>query len=65
MFKNEQGRTVFKVPYSVQNRFGTIFKDIDSNLSTYGIENYSIRCSTLEEVFIKIGKEEDKIEDEE
>ena len=31
----------------------------------YGIENYSIRCSTLEEVFIKIGEEEDKLEDEE
>ena len=65
VMKNEQGRTVFKLPYAISSRFKPLFDDIDGDKQKYGIKDYSIRCSTLEEVFIKIGEEEDKLEDEE
>ena len=42
-----------------------MFEEIDENKIKYGISDYSIRCSTLEEVFIKIGEDESKAEDEE
>ena len=58
--ENEQGNTVFRAPSNIANQFRPMFNEIDNNKDRYGIVNYSIRCSTLEEVFIKIGEEEDK-----
>jgi len=63
--KNEQGNVVYRVPIQFANQFRSLFNEIDGNKEKYGVTNYSIRCSTLEEVFIKIGEEEDKLEDEE
>ena len=56
--QNEQGRTVFRVSDSIAERFKPLFNEIDNNKDKYGIADYSIRRSTLEEVFIKIGEEE-------
>ena len=61
--QNEQGNTVFRVPSTIALQFKPLFEDIDSNKDRYGISDYSVRCSTLEEVFIKIGDEEAKAED--
>jgi hypothetical protein len=63
--QNEQGNMVYRVPSSIAKQFRPMCNELDSDKDKYGISNYSIRCSTLEEVFIKIGKEEDKLEDEE
>ena len=65
MLENELGNTVFRVPSNISNQFRPLFNEIDNNMEKYGIVNYSIRCSTLEEVFIKIGEEEEKAEDKE
>ena len=65
MMENEQGNTMFRVPSNISNQFRPLFNEIDNNKDRYGIVNYSIRCSTLEEVFIKIGEEEEKAEDKE
>jgi hypothetical protein len=45
--------------------FPTLFEEIDNNLASYGIEDYTVRVSTLEEVFIEIGRRENLKEDEE
>ena len=65
ILQNEQGRTVYKVPYSISQNFKPLFEELDGKKQKYEISDYSIRCSTLEEVFIKIGEEEAKAEDEE
>ena len=65
MESNEQGKTVYKVPYSIAKKFKVLFEEIDGNKAKYGVADYSIRCSTLEEVFIKIGEEEAKLEEKE
>ena len=46
------------MPYNVHHHFKDFFLDIDSNKERYGIKEYTVSCSTLEEVFVKVGKKE-------
>ena len=41
-----------------------MFDEIDKSLESLGIEDYIVRVSTLEEVFIEIGRKENIKEDE-
>ena len=38
---------------------------MDNNKDNYGIHDYEIRNSTLEEVFIRLGQMEQKLDEEE
>ena len=46
------------MPYSIGPYFKQFFEEIDSDKTKFGIKEYSVRCSTLEEVFIEIGRKE-------
>ena len=40
----------------ISERFGVLAKELDNNKQAYAIQDYEIRNSTLEEVFIRLGK---------
>ena len=50
--------TVYTVPNSLGEYFTEIFTNVDANLESLNILQYSIRSSSLEEVFIDIGERE-------
>lgn len=52
---DESGMTVYTVPYSLGEFFTEMFKNVDANLESLNIKQYSIRSASLEEVFINIG----------
>lgn len=57
---NEAGREVFTVPKGIDKFFLPLFKEVDSRKEELNIEDYLIRTSSLEEVFIQIGENEKK-----
>ena len=59
----EDGRLSYKIPYEYGPYFEKIFDTIDNDMPRFGISSYSIRVSTLEEVFIEIGRREKDLED--
>ena len=63
--KNEQGKIVYELPYKIGDQFAMLFTEIDNNKDQYGIKDYSVRSSTLEEVFITLGEMEKKSEEKE
>ena len=46
----------YQLPFSKTAAFPALFENIETNLSTLGLESYGISVTTLEEVFIKITK---------
>ena len=65
MKKTDNGQLVYTVPYNVSLNFKEFFKEIDSDLERFGILEYTVRCTTLEEVFAKVGRKEEALEEEE
>ena len=59
----ENGQISYQVPYRLGGSFPEIFKEVDEDLISLGIKDYIVRVSTLEEVFIEIGKKENAKED--
>ena len=55
---DEAGLTVYSVPKSFGKYFQEMFKDVDANMTSLNIAQYSIRSASLEEVFIDIGQRE-------
>ena len=55
---DESGMTVYTVPNSLGEFFSEMFKNVDANLESLNISQYSIRSASLEEVFINIGERE-------
>ena len=53
------------MPYSIGPYFKQFFAELDADKARYGIKEYSVRCSTLEEVFIEIGRKENASAEEE
>ena len=56
--QHELGKAVYELPYEMSANFGPLFDMIDQNKSSLGIKDYSVRSSTLEEVFISLGEKE-------
>lgn len=48
----------FQLPTASSSQFKEFFNELDSNLETLGIRSYGVGITTLEEVFLKIGKGE-------
>ena len=61
----ENGQISYQIPYRLAVTLPGIFEDIDRDPKVYGIAEYIVRVSTLEEVFIEIGRKENAIQDEE
>ena len=57
--KNSSGKIVYEVPSEISKHFSTIFEKIDNNKQMYGIKDYIVRNSTMEEVFIASRLEEE------
>ena len=55
---DESGLTVYTVPKSLGEYFEEMFKNVDANMESLNIAQYSIRSASLEEVFIDIGERE-------
>ena len=49
---------MYELPNQISARFSSLFDEIDKNKATLGIKDYSVRSSTLEEVFISLGEAE-------
>ena len=54
---SENGRLVYQIPYKFAQNFDQIFKKIDENPQNFNIQDYQVRVSSLEEVFIETGKQ--------
>ena len=65
VYKNEQGKIVYELPYNIAERFSILAEAMDTDGQRYGIKDYIIRSSTLEEVFITLGELEKKAEQKE
>ena len=63
--KNDQGKIVYELPYKISEQFSTLFAKIDERKQDFGIKEYSVRSSTLEEVFITLGEMEKEAENKE
>ena len=51
----------YKLPRDISEHFGRLFEEeLDANPLRYNIEDYNVRVSSLEEVFIEIGDREKK-----
>ena len=53
---------MYELPYKISEQFSVLFAQIDENKEQYGIKGYSVRSSTLEEVFITLGEMEKNAE---
>ena len=51
-----QGAITFQLPFEEEANFEALFNGLDARRAHLGIESYGIAITSLEEVFIKIGK---------
>lgn len=51
---------LFQLPISSVQAFAELFRDLDQKKSSLGILEYGVSLSTLEEVFFKLGEEEEQ-----
>jgi len=62
---NDAGVLTYAVSQDLAPFFKELFEKVDANLSGLNLKSYNLRVSTLEEVFLEIGKMESKREEEE
>ena len=55
----------FQLPNEANNLFKQFFAKLDDNIEKLGISSYGVGITTLEEVFLKIGKHEEDEDDKE
>lgn len=54
---NDVGHELFvQIPFTESAKFPHMFREFDQNGSYYGVQNYAISVTTLEEVFLKVGE---------
>jgi len=59
---NNIGREMFfRIPMSASKSFPSMFRELESRKDEYKVQNYTVSATTLEEVFLKVGNEEDII----
>lgn len=46
----------FRLPFSASERLANLFEEIDSTKAALGVAEYGISVTTLEEVFMRVGK---------
>ena len=62
---DDYGRATYVLPQSVAIYFHEIFNELDKNKAKYNIESYRVNGSSLEDIFLEIGRREDaKLEKE-
>ena len=53
----------FQIPQNESEKFEEFFTELDGSLKDLGIKSYGIGVTTLEEVFLKVGNEDEIEED--
>lgn len=48
----------FRLPFEASGSFGPLFKELDRNGPAHGVASYGISVTTLEEVFLRVGRDE-------
>ena len=62
ILSNVGAEQAFRLPFSASSKFVDMFEEADSRKEELGISEYGISVTTLEEVFIRVGKNtEDKV----
>ena len=56
---NIAGEISFRLPFQSSAHFADVFDEFDQNKDKYGIDSYGISVTTLEEVFLRVGHEDD------
>jgi len=51
------GETVFRLPMEGSSRFPPLFEEFEKQPQVYGMDFFSISVTTLEEVFIRVGRD--------
>lgn len=51
------GEVCFNLPESEAGKFPSLFKALESGETTLGLENFGVSCTTMEEVFLRVGDE--------
>jgi hypothetical protein len=47
----------YTLPTKSVNKFNSLFNQIEKSGKTYGIQSYGVSMTSLEEVFLKLGKQ--------
>lgn len=54
---------VYQLPQTSSDKFEQFFKDLDEHLDFLRIRSYGVGVTTLEEVFLSVGKDDEFGED--
>lgn len=57
LVNNIAGELSYKLPFAASPNFPDLFDTFDSHQQQWGIQSYGISVTTLEEVFLKVGKD--------
>ena len=57
LVNNIAGELSYKLPFAASPNFPDLFDTFDHNQQQWGIQSYGISVTTLEEVFLKVGKD--------
>ena len=52
----------FQIPHTLSHKFASFFQEFDKDLDSIGARSYGISVPTLEDVFLRVSKEQDKEE---
>ena len=50
---------IYQLPLDESEKFGAFFKEMDQNLEKLGVSEYGVAVTTLEEVFLTVGRGDD------
>ena len=57
LVNNIAGELSFKLPFAAEPQFPELFDAFDAHQQAWGIQSYGISVTTLEEVYLKVGKD--------
>ena len=58
---NAGAEIVYRLPFEETESFPAVFQELDARKEELSIDNYGISVTTLEEVFLKIGQQAEKV----
>jgi ATP-binding cassette subfamily A (ABC1) protein 3 len=63
LLSNAAGEISFRLPFSQAKNFPALFRQLDERMAEWGMESYGISVTTLEEVFLRVGRDEEDVEE--
>eukprot|EP00928_Gymnodinium_smaydae_P040804 TRINITY_DN27638_c0_g2_i1.p1 TRINITY_DN27638_c0_g2~~TRINITY_DN27638_c0_g2_i1.p1 ORF type:complete len:1401 (-),score=218.94 TRINITY_DN27638_c0_g2_i1:188-3760(-) len=56
-----QQTSAFILPFDQREHFGVMLKDLEQKASSLGVNNFSVETTSLEEVFLKLGRQSEDV----